>query len=96
MATSPPRLAITLPHGEVATFEEMQDYGETLQCFIREQEWALAQVQDTQRYNQIVDYLRLLASSYNEQLRLYKAAEAQRQRDILVVMLRLGSSQPWQ
>lgn len=90
MATSTPLLAINLPHGEIASFEEMQAYGQTLQQFILEQEAALTQVTDTHWHNQVVDYLRLLASAYNEQLRHYKAAEARRQREVLFVMLRVG------
>lgn len=95
MTTSAPRLTIKLPDGRVASFEDMQAYGQTLQQFILAQEAALAQVTDTIRHNQIVDYLRLLARGYNEQLRRYKAAEAQRQREILVIMLRFGGDRGW-
>jgi hypothetical protein len=95
MTTSAPQLTINLPDGRVANFEEMQAYGQTLQQFIFEQEAVLPQVTDTTRHNTIVEYLRLLASSYNDQLRLYKAAEAQRQREVLVVMLRFGGEQGW-
>ncbi len=92
MSVSTPQIAIKLPHGEVANFQEMQVYGQTLQRFVREQEAGLAQIEDTQHHDQIIDYLQLLARSYNEQLRLYKAAEAQRQKAILVVLLRIGGS----
>jgi hypothetical protein len=95
MTTSAQQLSVKLPNGAVASFEDMQAYGQTLQHFVLEQEAALPQVTDTTRHNQIVDYLRLLASSYNEQLRLYKAAESQRQREILVIMLRFGGDQGW-
>ena len=92
MSHSAPQLTIKMPHGEVATFEEIQAYGQTLQRFIREQEAALTQMHDTVRHNQIIDYLRLLARSYNEQLHLYKAAEARRQREVLVILLKIGGS----
>ncbi|MCB1706473.1 MAG: hypothetical protein KDI17_16520 [Halioglobus sp.] len=92
MSNSAPQLTINLPHGDVATYEEMQAYGDILQRFIREQEAALEQVKDITRHNQIVDYLRLLARSYNEQLRLYKAAEAKRQRETLIVLLKIGGN----
>ncbi|MBK6740290.1 MAG: hypothetical protein IPG64_21875 [Haliea sp.] len=95
MTTSAPQIAIQLPDGRMASFEEMQAYGQTLQQFIFEQEAVLPQVTDTTRHNNVVEYLRLLASSYNEQLRLYKAAEAQRQREILVITLRFGGDQGW-
>jgi len=95
MTTSAPQLTINLPDGRVANFEEMQAYGQTLQQFIFAQEAALPQVTNTTRHNNIIDYLRLLASSYNDQLRLYKAEEAQRQREVLVVTLRFGGDQGW-
>ncbi|MBK6512072.1 MAG: hypothetical protein IPG06_23295 [Haliea sp.] len=95
MTTSAPQIAIQLPDGRMASFEEMQAYGQTLQQFIFEQEAVLPQVTDTTRHNNVVEYLRLLASGYNEQLRLYKAAEAQRQREILVITLRFGGDQGW-
>lgn len=95
MTTSEPQLTIKLPDGHVASFEDMQAYGQTLQHFILTQETLLPQVTDTTRHNNIVEYLRLLASSYNAQLRLYKAAEAQRQREVLVIMLRFGGDRGW-
>ena len=57
MSNPAPQLTINLPHGDVASYEEMQAYGEILQRFIREQEAALEQVKDITRHNQIVDYL---------------------------------------
>ncbi len=90
MAISVPGLAIRLPDGRVASYEEMREYGQTLQHFIVEQEAVLAQIEDTQRHNEIIDYLNLLAGGYNEQLCAYKAAEAQRQQEMLVILLRLG------
>jgi hypothetical protein len=47
-------------------------------------------VREDTRHNEIVDYLRLLARSYNEQLRRFKAAQAERQRQVLVVLMRAG------
>ena len=78
---------VRMPDGESATFEEMQAFGETLQQFIRAQEAALADVQDTQRHNDIIDYLQLLADSYNEQLRVFKAAENRRQHVLLLSVI---------
>lgn len=95
MTTSAPQITIQLPDGRMASFEDMQAYGQTLQQFIFEQEAALRQVTDTTHHNNIVEYLRLLASSYNAQLRQFKAAQAQRQREILVIMLRFGGDQDW-
>ena len=79
---------VQLPRGDSASFEEMRAYGETLQLFVREQEAALDAVEDVQRHNQIVDYLNLLASSYNEQLRVFKLAEKRRQATLLVSLMR--------
>jgi len=90
MMASAPQLAITLPDGSVANFEEIQAYGQVLQRFILEQEAALPAVKDANRHNEIIDYLRLLARSYNAQLRRFKAAQAQRQKAILVVLIRTG------
>lgn len=95
MSTSAPQFTIKLPDGRGASFEDMQAYGKTLQQFLFEQEALLPQVSDTTRRNDIIEYLRLLASSYNAQLRLYKAAEAQRQRETLVILLRFGGDQGW-
>jgi hypothetical protein len=89
MGTSLGPIAVELPNGREATLEQMQIYGRILQNFIREQEAALPQLKDTTRHNQIIDYLRLLADGYNEQLGLYKAAEAQRQQELLVAMIRV-------
>jgi hypothetical protein len=89
MATATCQLAVTLPNGREATIEEMRAYGHVLQKFIVEQEAGLPQVKDSVHHNQIIDYLRLLANSYNEQLRLFKFAETQRQRELLVTMLQI-------
>ena len=81
-------LKIQLPRGETSTFDEMQSYGQTLQQFIREQEATLADIQDTQLHNQIVDYLHLLADNYNQQLRVFKETEKRRQRILLLSVMR--------
>jgi hypothetical protein len=88
VATSAVPLAVKLPNGREATYEDMQIYGQIMQDFIRDQEALLPQVKDTRRHNQIIDYLQTLADGYNEQLGIYSAAEAQRQQELLVVMLR--------
>jgi len=88
MGTSSGSISVELPNGREATLEEMHVYGRTLQYFIREQEAALPLLKDTIRHNQIIDYLRLLADGYNEQLRLYKTADTQRQQ-LLVAMIRI-------
>jgi hypothetical protein len=88
MATSSGEMAVKLPNGKKATFEEMQSYGRILKAFICDQEEKLPQVEDTRRHNQIIDYLQTLADGYNLQLSLYRAAEAQRQQELLVVMFR--------
>ena len=89
MATSSGPLAVKLPHGREATFDDMQNYGRILRDFIRDQEEKLPQVKDTRRHNQIIDYLQTLADAYNGQLGLYKAAEAQRKTEMLVAMIRV-------
>lgn len=89
MTTSAAPQAIKLPDGSKATVQEMHDYGKVLQAFIRDQEGKLAQVEDTLRHNEIIDYLQTLADAYNEQLAIYKAAEIQRQQALLVAMTRV-------
>lgn len=84
-------LQITMPRGDTASFEEMQAYGDTLQRFIVEQEAALVHEQDNRRHDEIVDYLELLASGYNQQLRLFKEVEKRRQRVLMVALLQFGS-----
>ena len=88
MATSLVPLVVRQPNGGEATYEEMQSYGQIMQGFIRDQEAKLPQVKDTRRHNQIIDYLQTLADGYNEQLGLYKDAEAQREQKLLVTMIR--------
>jgi hypothetical protein len=89
MTTSSSPIAVTLPNGREATFDEMQSYRKILLDFIQDQEALLPQVKDSRRHNQIIDYLRILAAGYNWQLGLYKAAEAQRQQELLVAMVRV-------
>ena len=92
MARSSSSLAITLPDGREASFEEMQNYGNILQDFIRDQEAQLPQVEDIRRHNEIIDYLQLLATAFNKQLRIYKAREEQKQRQFMIVLMRVGGS----
>jgi hypothetical protein len=87
MTGSTDPISIKLPHGEHASFEEMQAYGSVMQSFICTQEALLEDIEDVRHHNDKIDYLQSLASSYNEQLRLYKAAEARRQRDALSALL---------
>ena len=44
---------------------------------------------DIRRHNQIIGYLQTLADGYNEQLGLYKDAEAQREQKLLETRVRL-------
>ena len=90
MAISSASLSITLPDGREASFKQLQAYGNTLLDFIRKQEATLPEVEDTGRHNEIVDYLRLLATSFNKQLRIYKAQEAQNQRQFMIVLKQAG------
>jgi len=76
---------ITLPDGRSASYEEMQYYGEILQEFIRDQETKLATIEDVRRHNEIIDYLHLLADGYNEQLRLFRASQAQRENAVVIL-----------
>lgn len=80
-------ISIKLPHGEHASFEEMQAYGSVLQSFICTQEALLEDIDDVRHHNDTVDYLQSLANGYNEQLRIYKDAEARRQKDVLSALL---------
>lgn len=81
-------ISVQLPDGKTASFAEMQSYGETLQQFIREQEQALSGVQEVSRHNEIIDYLQLLADSYNKQLHVFKTEESRRQRAFQLSMMR--------
>jgi hypothetical protein len=92
MASISRPLAITLPDGQEASFEEMQTYGRILQDFIRDQEARLPEVGDTNLHNEIIDYLQLLATAYNKQLRIYKAREEQKQRQFMVLLMQVGGN----
>ena len=92
MAISSGSLAITLPDGREASFEEMQAYGNIMREFIRDQEAQLPQVEDIHRHNEIIDYLQLLATAYNKQLRIYKAREEPKQRQFMIVLMQAGGS----
>ena len=81
-------LSVHMPRGEQASFEEMQKYGSILQSFINSQEALLEDIEDVKHHNDTVDYLQSLANGYNEQLRMYKEAEAQRQRNTLSAIMR--------
>lgn len=82
--------AIELPDGRTASYEVMQAYGEALQDFVRQQEATLASIESTQHYNQAVDFLQQLADGYNEQLRRYKMAESERERQFLLLIGMVG------
>jgi len=82
-------LSIQLPRGEYASFAEMQGYGSVLQTFICSQEALLEDIEDVKHHNDTVDYLQSLANSYNEQLRIYKESESQRQRNMLSALMRV-------
>ena len=89
MAGSNSTISVKMPRGEHASFEEMQNYGSVLQSFIYEQELMLEEIPDTQQHNDTVDYLHSLANSYNEQLRIYKEAESQRQRSLIAALMQM-------
>lgn len=91
MTASANPLTIQLPRGEYASFAEMQGYGSILQSFICSQEALLQDLEDVQHHNNTVDYLQSLANSYNEQLRIYKVSESQRQREMLAALMRAVS-----
>jgi hypothetical protein len=71
-------LAINLPDGQEASFKELQAYGNNLQDFIRTQEARLPPVEEMRRN---------LTSLYNNQLRIYKAQEAQKQRQFMLGLI---------
>ena len=90
MTNATRHLSVSLPRGEHANIEEMRAYGETLQKFVCQQEALLPAMTDITRHNEIIDYLQSLADGYNEQLRLFKAAEARRAQRLLIALVRLG------
>ena len=85
--TSP--LTIKLPYGEAASFAEMQAYGTVLQSFIYDQEEKLTDIEDAKRHDETIDYLQSLASSYNEQLRVFKQTEARHQRKLMIALMQV-------
>ena len=50
----------------------------------------MANLTDTRRHNEIADYLNVLANSYNEQLHIFRKAEAGRMQQIMAIMLQLS------
>jgi hypothetical protein len=82
-------MSVKLPRGEYATLEEMRCYGSVLQSFICSQESRLDDIEDFEHHNDTVDYLHSLASSYNEQLRVFKATEARRQRNLMDALMQV-------
>ena len=90
MTISADPISVNLPRGEHATFEEMQCYGSVLQTFISDQEAKLPDIRDLKKHNDTVDYLHSLANSYNEQLRVYKETESQRQRTLMAALMQVS------
>ena len=80
---------IRMPDGANASFAQMQSYGNVLQGFISEQESKLDDITDIKRHNEIVDYLQSLANSFNEQLHVYKAKDAEEQRELMRELMRV-------
>lgn len=78
---------LSMPDGSSATFEEMETFGKTLQRFICETESGLPKIRDDRKHDRIVDYLNLLADSYNEQLKRFRIAERKRHERIQMVFL---------
>lgn len=72
-------LVVKFPDGRTATFEIMRDYGRAVQQFVRDTEAALAEVADAGQHNRIVDYLHVVADTYNDQFRIFRASEQERQ-----------------
>ena len=93
METSDYQLKLELPRGETASFEEMQRYGQAIQAFVQETESTLHSIENPKQYNEIVDYLNLLADSYNAQLRAYKIAEKERLRLYMMNLMMLQAEQ---
>ena len=85
--TSPP--TIRMPDGAKASFAQMQSYASVLQGFITEQESKLDDIKDIKQHNEIVDYLQTLANSFNQQLHVYKAKDAQQQREMMRELMRV-------
>lgn len=73
---------LQIPDGRYAGLRDMEEFGNTLQRFIQEQEATLDQVCDDARHNEIVDFMEVLALSYNEQLAIFKKMEIQRRQQL--------------
>jgi hypothetical protein len=78
--------AIHLPDGRVASETEMREVGSLLQLYVRNTEKGLPDIADSAEHDRIIDFLRLLAKRFNDELRLFRAAEEERrdQREMLL------------
>lgn len=85
---------LQIPDGRYADVRDMEEFGKTLQSFIQQQEAALDQVSDDAHHNEIVDFLELLAHSYNEQLHIFKRMEIERQRQLLAEIMQSNMLRP--
>jgi hypothetical protein len=85
------RNSIVIPHGQEASFEEMQACGNILQTFIRDQEALLPSIANDNRHNEVVDYLLSLANGYNEQLRIFKQVEKEHQRQLIAALMQFAT-----
>lgn len=90
MANRMDSLAVQIPDGRTATFEIMRDYGRAAQQFVRDTEAALAEVADAGQHNRIVDYLHVVADAYNDQLRIFRASEQERQLRVAAFLVALA------
>jgi hypothetical protein len=78
---------VSPPSGQTAFYDDRYSHGRVLQAFIREQELLLPAVVDTKLHNETIDYLRSLANSYNEQLRIYTFKEALQRSALTVAVI---------
>jgi len=85
---------LQLPDGAHADLEEMSTFGRTLQKFIAQQEQLLDEIVDIDHHNEIIDFLNVLADTYNEQLTLFKEAEGERQERLFEAMVTLAMNEP--
>ncbi len=90
MALEPDALALQIPDGRHADQAEMLAYGRVLRDFVRQQEASLPEIESAARHNQVVDFLNELATSYNQQLRLFHDADLQRRQQLLAAILQSG------
>lgn len=82
---------IHIPSGKDATHSDMQEYGATLQEFVRTTETRLRKEKNTERYNETVDYLNLLAKNYNRELKIFGREESKRQLNTLSMFMQQRS-----